>query len=69
MQISNPKREATFKSSKKKRKDKYASKTSSSDETDEEETNFVKKLIRGISKHKGNIPFRCFNCGSDPPLC
>ena len=44
-------------------KDKYTLRTISSDESNEEEDNFVNKLIRGSSKHKGNIPFKCFNCG------
>jgi hypothetical protein len=35
----------------------------SDNELDEEEANFVMKLKRGSRKHKGKIPFICFNCG------
>ena len=31
--------------------------------SDEEEAKFVRKLDRGSGKYKGNIPFKCFNCG------
>ena len=46
---------------KKTRKDKHISRTNSSDDFDEEEANFVKKLIRESSEYKGKLPFKCFN--------
>lgn len=30
---------------------------------DEVEANFVTILKKGIGKHKGKLPFKCFNCG------
>lgn len=59
----HPKREVALKASKKIRKDMHSSKVSSSDELDEEEANFVKKLTRGIDKHKGKISLKCFDYG------
>jgi hypothetical protein len=32
-------------------------------ELDEEDANFINKLKRGSYKHKGKVPFICFNCG------
>lgn len=37
--------------------------TSSSDESDQEEANFVKQLTRGSRKQKGKLPLKHFNCG------
>jgi hypothetical protein len=58
----NPsRREANFKSCKKKRKNKPWSKpcSSNSDDSDnEEEANFVRKLKRGTDKYKGKLPFK-----------
>ena len=34
-----------------------------SHEYDDEEKNFVEKLKRGHGKHKGYLPFKCFECG------
>lgn len=33
------------------------------DETDEEESNFIRRLRRGSGKYKGKLPFKCFKCG------
>jgi hypothetical protein len=63
----NPsRREATFKASKKTRKNKPSSKpcSNNSDDSDnKEEANFVRKLKRGTRKYKGKLPFKCFNRG------
>jgi hypothetical protein len=64
----NPsKKEATFKASKKTRKNKKKSKSNynCSDDSDEDEeiANFVRKLKRGTDKYKGKLPLMCFNCG------
>lgn len=32
------------------------------DEIYEEEENFIRKLKKGTSKDKGNLPMKCFNC-------
>ena len=32
------------------------------DDSDEEEI-FVRKLKKGTREYKGNLPFKCFNCG------
>jgi hypothetical protein len=63
----NPsRREATFEASKKTRKNNPKSKTcsiNSDDSYNEEESNFVRKLKRGIDEYKGKLPFKCFKCG------
>jgi hypothetical protein len=64
----NPsRREATFKASKKTRKNKQKSKSSfsCSDDSDEDEeiANFVRRLKKGTGKYKGKLPLKCFNCG------
>jgi hypothetical protein len=54
-------REATFKAFKKTRKNKPRSKPCSNnsyDSDNEEEANFVRKMKRGIDKHKCNLPFK-----------
>ena len=59
-------KEAAFKAFNKRgtSKPKPKSKDSNDDESDnEEESNFVRKLKRGTSKHKGKLPFKCFECG------
>jgi hypothetical protein len=33
------------------------------DISDEEETNFIRKLSKGSGKYKGKLPFKCFNYG------
>ncbi|GLJ07858.1 hypothetical protein SUGI_0075690 [Cryptomeria japonica] len=35
----------------------------SSEESDVEVANFVRKLKRGTERYKGNLPLKCFNCG------
>ena len=39
------------------------SQTKHDEESDEEESNFVKKLQKRSGKYKGKMPFKCFNCG------
>ena len=58
-------REATFKASRKIKKNKQKSKSSSSssEDSDDEVANFVRKMKRGTNKYKGKLPFKCFNCG------
>lgn len=51
------KREATFKVVKKEEA------FGSHNEFEEEETNFVRKLKKGLDKYKGKLPLKCFNCG------
>lgn len=59
----SPKKEFTLKDSQSTKKHMHTSKTSSSEESDEEEPNFVKKMTRGFRKHKCKLPFQSFNCG------
>ena len=33
------------------------------DVSNEEEANFVRKIKRGCGKYKGELPFKCFECG------
>jgi hypothetical protein len=54
-------KEATFKASKKTKRHKFCD--CSNHESDIEEAQFVRKLKRGSNKHKGKLPFICFNCG------
>jgi hypothetical protein len=62
-----PRKEATFKASKKTKKNKQKPKSNCScnddSEEDEEMANFVRKLKRGTDKYKGMLPLKCFNCG------
>jgi hypothetical protein len=62
-----PRKESSFKASKKTKKNKKNSKPSCScsDDSDEYEeiANFVRKLKRGTIKYKGMIPLIFFNCG------
>ena len=55
--------EATFKVLKEPKKSETPSKNRSQN-LDDEEALFIKKLERGTSKCQGNIPLKCFNCGS-----
>lgn len=57
------KKECALKDSKRTKEGKHTSKTSSSEESNEEEANFVKKVTRGSEKYEGELPFKCFNCG------
>lgn len=50
------KRESTFKVVNKEE-------ASDSHSDSEEEENFVRKLKKGLSKYKGKLQFKCFNCG------
>jgi hypothetical protein len=54
-------KEATFKASNKTKIEEYKMSDSSDNELNEEESNFFKKLERGSGKHKGKLPFICFN--------
>ena len=57
------KKEVTFQDSRGTRRDRNTMRTSSSDESDQEEANFVKQLTRGSRKQKGKLPLKHFNCG------
>ena len=59
----NSKGEATFKVTKKIKKEKQKTQTDHNEESDVEEANFIKKLQKGSGKYKGKLPFKCFNCG------
>ena len=47
------KREATFKASSK----------NQTENLDDEEALFIKKIEKGTDKYKGKLPLKCFNCG------
>ena len=55
-------KEAGFKVSKERKKFEALSKNQS-ENLDDEEAFFIKKLERGTGKYKGNLPLKCFNCG------
>ena len=55
-------KEATFKVSKEPKKYETPFKNHS-ENLDDEESLFIKKLERGIGKYKGKLPLKCFNCG------
>jgi len=55
-------REATFKSSAK-RKEKEEHNESGHISEEEDEVNFVKKLQRGSGRFRGKLAFKCFSCG------
>jgi hypothetical protein len=57
------KKEVALKESKMTKTKQNNSSDSSDSESNEEEVNFIRKLKRGWGKYKGNIPFKCFNCG------
>jgi len=57
------KKETTFQASKNKNIEEYKTSDSWDSELDEEEANFVRKIKRGLGKHKGKVPFICFNYG------
>ena len=54
------KKEETFKASKVANKSKTQIQ---SEDSDNEEALLVKSIKRGISKYKGKLPLKCFNCG------
>ena len=56
------KKEATFKSSEEPKKSKALSKNQS-ENLDDDEALFIKKLERGTGKFKGKLPLKCFNYG------
>jgi hypothetical protein len=47
----------------KKKEQRTQGRRNTSDESDEEEAHFVRKLKMGTEKYKGKLPFKCFNCG------
>ncbi|KAJ8624124.1 hypothetical protein MRB53_032654 [Persea americana] len=53
-------KEAAFKAHK---KNKQVAQPDEEDSDDELTTDFVRKLRKGKGKFKGNLPFKCFNCG------
>ena len=57
-----PRKGATFKVTRKLTNSKHEWKNSS-DMSNEEEANFVRKLKRGTCKYKGKAPLKCFKCG------
>jgi hypothetical protein len=54
--------ETTFKTSKKKMRREKKTNDKLSDISNVEETNFIKKLLKGFGKYKGKLPLKCFNC-------
>lgn len=57
------KREMTFKVSKKGKDKSPASSDNSEEESDGEETHFVRKSKKSYGKFKGKLSLTCFNCG------
>ena len=55
-------KESTFNVSKEPKKFETPSKNHS-ENSDDEEALFIKKLERGTGQYKGKIPLKCFNCG------
>jgi len=47
----------------KKNKLKSKSNSNNNEDSNEEATNFMRKLKRGTNKNKGKLPLKCFNCG------
>jgi hypothetical protein len=58
-----PQGEAAFKVLKKTKGQKKKTQSCHHEESDVEEANFINKLQKGVGKYKGNLPFKCFNCG------
>lgn len=46
-----------------KKSTKAKSNSDDEEKSDGAKENFVRKLKRGKGKYKGNLPFKCFNCG------
>jgi len=55
--------ETTFKDSKTKNNHEQKTNEELSNISNEEVSNFMKKLKRGSGKYKGNFPLKCFNYG------
>jgi hypothetical protein len=55
--------EIAFKEFKTKINQKQKPQSCHHEESDVEETNFIRKLQKGSGKYKGKLPFKCFNCG------
>jgi hypothetical protein len=58
-----PKGEAALKEFKKTKNKKQKPQPIHHEESDVEESNFIKKLQKGLGKYKGKMPFKIFNCG------
>jgi hypothetical protein len=56
-------KEEAFKYSKKIKNREHESSDSSNNESNAEESHFVRKTQKGSGKYKGKLPFKCFNCG------
>ena len=56
--------EASFKASKETKNHEEISNHILFDEIDQEESCFIRKLRKGIGKHKGKLPLKCFNYGN-----
>ncbi|XP_043716271.1 uncharacterized protein LOC122664495 [Telopea speciosissima] len=66
MQIDRPKatdKTTAFKAQKKKQIEPKSDEDDIDVDSDDGETNFVRKLKRGKGKYKGKLPFKCFNFG------
>ena len=66
MRIGKPKssdREASFNAKNNAKEAIKSDKYDSDDPDDELTANFVRKLKKGQGKYKGELPFKCFNCG------
>ncbi|XP_043705467.1 transcription initiation factor TFIID subunit 11-like [Telopea speciosissima] len=66
MRIDRPKatdKTAAFKVQKKKKIEPKSDEDDTDVDSDDGETNFVRKLKRGKGKYRGKLPFKCFNCG------
>ncbi|XP_043687580.1 uncharacterized protein LOC122638797 [Telopea speciosissima] len=66
MRIDRPKatdKTAAFKVQKKKKIEPKSDEDDTNANSDDGETNFVRKLKRGKGKYRGKLPFKCFNCG------
>jgi hypothetical protein len=55
--------ETIFKASKTKMNQKQKPQFIHHEESYMEESNFIKKLQKGLGRYKGKLPFKCFNCG------
>jgi hypothetical protein len=58
-----PKGEVFFKVLKKTKNQKQKPQSNHHEESNVEESNFVKKLQKGSGRYKGKMLFKCFNCG------
>jgi YbbR domain-containing protein len=66
--VESKRKEVAFKTTRKEKKafsmkDMVEIIRSMSEETNEEEENFIKRLRKGIGKYEGKMPFKYFECG------